>query len=129
MEVIHARCCGLDIHKESIAACVLLKEAGKREKHVARFGTMTADLLQLSDWLRSWGVKRVAMESTGVYWKPIWNILEGEFELELINAQHIKQVPGRKTDTKDCEWIAELVQHGLVRASFVPAQAQRDLRE
>lgn len=90
---------------------------------------MTADLLQLGDWLRSWDVKRIAMESTGVYWKPIWNVLEGEFELELINAQHIKQVPGRKTDTKDCEWIAELLQHGLVRASFVPAQPQRDLRE
>jgi transposase len=129
MEVIHSRCCGLDIHKESISACVLIKETGKREKHVARFGTMTADLLDLGDWLRNWGVKRVAMESTGVYWKPIWNILEGEFDLELINAQHIKQVPGRKTDTKDCEWIAELVQHGLVRASFVPAQPQRDLRE
>lgn len=129
MEVIYPRCCGLDIHKESISACVLVKESGKREKHLARFGTMTSDLLKLGDWLRSWGVKRVAMESTGVYWKPIWNILEDEFELELINAQHIKQVPGRKTDTKDCEWIAELLQHGLVRASFVPAQAQRDLRE
>lgn len=129
MEVIYPRCCGLDIHKESISACVLIKEPGKREKHLARFGTMTSDLLKLGDWLRSWGVKRVAMESTGVYWKPIWNILEDEFELELINAQHIKQVPGRKTDTKDCEWIAELLQHGLVRASFVPAQAQRDLRE
>lgn len=129
MEVIYPRCCGLDIHKESISACVLIKESGKREKHLARFGTMTSDLLKLGDWLRSWGVKRVAMESTGVYWKPIWNILEDEFELELINAQHIKQVPGRKTDTKDCEWIAELLQHGLVRASFVPAQAQRDLRE
>ena len=129
MEVIYPRCCGLDIHKESISACVLIKESGKREKHLARFGTMTSDLLKLGDWLRSWGVKRVAMESTGVYWKQIWNILEDEFELELINAQHIKQVPGRKTDSKDCEWIAELLQHGLVRASFVPAQAQRDLRE
>jgi len=129
MEVIYSRCCGLDIHKESISACVLIKEWGKREKHLARFGAMTADLLKLGDWLRSWGVKRVAMESTGVYWKPIWNILEDEFELELINAQHIKQVPGRKTDTKDCEWIAELLQHGLVRASFVPPQPQRDLRE
>jgi transposase len=129
MEVIYPRCCGLDIHKESISACVLIKESGKREKHLARFGTMTSDLLKLGDWLQSWGVKRVAMESTGVYWKPIWNILEDEFELELINAQHIKQVPGRKTDTKDCEWIAELLQHGLVRATFVPAQAQRDLRE
>lgn len=129
MEVMHARCCGLDIHKESISACVVIKEESRREKHLARFGTMTTDLLQLGDWLRSWGVRKVAMESTGVYWKPIWNILEGEFDLELINAQHIKKVPGRKTDTKDCEWIAELVQHGLVKASFVPPQAQRDLRE
>jgi transposase len=129
MEVIHPRCCGLDIHKDSISACVLIKEDGKREKHLARFGTMTSELLELADWLRSWGVKRVAMESTGVYWKPIWNILEGEFDLELINAQHIKKVPGRKTDTKDCEWVGELVQHGLVKASFVPPQAQRDLRE
>jgi len=129
MEVIYTRCCGLDIHKESISACVVIKEESRREKHLARFGTMTADLLQLGDWLRSRGVLKVAMESTGVYWKPIWNILEGEFELELINAQHIKKVPGRKTDTKDCEWIAELVQHGLVKASFVPAQPQRDLRE
>src|SRR6266478_7358147 len=113
MEVIHPRCCGLDIHKDSISACVLIKEDGKREKHLARFGTMTSELLELADWLRSWDVKRVAMESTGVYWKPIWNILEGEFDLELINAQHIKKVPGRKTDTKDCEWVGELVQHGL----------------
>jgi transposase len=129
MEVMYKRCCGLDIHKKSIYACVLIKEEGRREKHLARFGTMTADILQLAAWLRDWGVERVGMESTGVYWKPIWNLLEEEFDLELINAEHIKKVPGRKTDVKDSEWIAELLQHGLVRGSFVPIQPQRDLRE
>lgn len=129
MEVLYKRCCGLDIHKKSIYACVLIKEEGKREKHLARFGTMTEDILRLGEWLRSSGVERVGMESTGVYWKPIWNLLEEEFDLELINAEHIKKVPGRKTDVKDSEWIAELLQHGLVRGSFVPVQPQRDLRE
>jgi transposase len=129
MEVIYKRCCGLDIHKKSIYACVVIKEGQKREKHLARFGSMTADILQLAAWLRGWGVERVGMESTGVYWKPIWNLLEEEFDLELINAEHIKKVPGRKTDVKDSEWIAELLQHGLVRGSYVPVQPQRDLRE
>jgi transposase len=129
MEVLYKRCCGLDIHKKSIYACVVIKETNRREKHVTCFGTMTADILQLAAWLRSWGVERVGMESTGVYWKPIWNLLEEEFDLELINAQHIKKVPGRKTDVKDSEWIAELLQHGLVRGSYVPVQPQRDLRE
>jgi transposase len=129
MEVMYKRCCGLDVHKGSIYACVVIKEGQKREKHIARFGTMTSDILQLADWLRSWRVERVGMESTGVYWKPVWNLLEEEFPLELINAEHIKKVPGRKTDVKDSEWIAELVQHGLVRGSFVPVQPQRDLRE
>ncbi len=90
---------------------------------------MTRDLLQLADWLRDRGVKHVAMEATGVYWKPVWNILEGEFEVVLVNAQHIKRVPGRKTDVKDCEWIAELLQHGLVQASFVPPAEVRELRD
>jgi len=129
MEVMYKRCSGLDVHKKSIYACVVIKEEQKREKHLARFGTMTADILQLGDWLRSWKVERVGMESTGVYWKPIWNLLEEQFSLELINAEHIKKVPGRKTDVKDSEWIAELLQHGLVRGSFVPVQPQRDLRE
>lgn len=129
MEVLYKRCCGLDIHKKSVYACVLIKEEGKREKHLARFGTMSEDIVRLGEWLRSWGVQRVGMESTGVYWKPIWNLLEEEFDLELINAEHIKKVPGRKTDVKDSEWIAELLQHGLVRGSFVPVQPQRDLRE
>lgn len=129
MEVMYARCCGLDVHKESISACALLVEAGQREKQMRRFGTTTSDILQLADWLRHLGVTHVAMESTGVYWKPVWNLLEGSFQLLLINAQHIKQVPGRKTDTKDAEWIADLLQHGLLRGSFVPDQQQRDLRD
>ena len=129
MEVLYARCCGLDVHKESISACVLVVEAGQRAKQMRRVGTTTGEILELSDWLRQMQVTHVAMESTGVYWKAIWNLLEGSFELLLINAQHIKQVPGRKTDTKDAEWIAELLQHGLLRRSFVPDRPQRDLRD
>lgn len=129
MEVVYARCCGLDVHKESISACVLVVEGGKREKQMRRVGTTTGEILELSDWLRQWRVTQVAMESTGVYWKPIWNLLEGSFALLLINAQHIQQVPGRKTDSKDAEWIADLLQHGLLRSSFVPEQGQRDLRD
>ncbi len=129
MEVLYPRCCGLDVHKESISACALLAEGGRKQKQMRRFGTMTSDILELADWLRQLGVTHVAMESTGVYWKPVWNLLEGGFELLLVNAQHIKQVPGRKTDTKDAEWIADLLQHGLLRGSFVPEQGQRDLRD
>jgi transposase len=129
MEVLYARCCGLDVHKESISVCVLVVEGGKRQKQMRRVGTTTGEILELSDWLRQLQVTHVAMESTGVYWKPIWNLLEGSFELLLINAQHIKQVPGRKTDTRDAEWIADLLQHGLLRSSFVPDREQRDLRD
>lgn len=129
MEVVYGRCCGLDVHKETIAACAVWIESGQKQKQVRRFGTMTADLLALGDWLRGLGIRQVAMESTGVYWKPVWNVLEGEFELLLVNARHMRQVPGRKTDIKDCEWIADLLQHGLLRGSYVPEQSQRDLRE
>ena len=129
MEVVYERCCGLDVHKETIAACAVWIEGGQKHKQVRRFGTMTADLLAMGDWLRSLGIRQVAMESTGVYWKPVWNVLEGEFELLLVNARHMRQVPGRKTDVKDCEWIADLLQHGLLRGSFVPEPGQRDLRE
>jgi len=117
------------VHKETIAACAIWVEGGQKHKQVRRFATMTADLLALRDWLRGLGIGQVAMESTGVYWKPVWNVLEGEFELLLVNARHMRQVPGRKTDVKDCEWIADLLQHGLLRGSFVPEQEQRDLRE
>jgi transposase len=130
MEVVYSRCAGLDVHKKSVTACVLISEAGRRpSRQIRTFSTMTGDLEQLSAWLASQGVTVVAMESTGVYWQPVWNVLEGRFELLLINARHIKAVPGRKTDTRDCEWIAELLRHGLLKASFVPDQRQRDLRE
>ncbi len=130
MEVVHERCCGLDVHKETVVACVVVPGAGKQpHKEIRTFNTMTADLLQLADWLTAQGVTHVALESTGVYWKAPWNILESSFTLLLVNAQHIKQVPGRKTDVRDCEWIADLLRHGLLRASFVPDLPQRELRE
>ena len=129
MEVVYRRCSGIDVHKASISVCVLLMEEQGPKRQMRRFGTMTRDLLELSEWLQQLGVTHVALESTGVYWKPVWNVLEGQFELLLVNAQHIKQVPGRKTDTRDCEWIADLLQHGLLRGSYVPKQEQRDLRD
>jgi transposase len=130
MQVLFPRCCGLDVHKKNLVACVLVPGAdGKAARFLRTFGTMTADLLGLTDWLLAYGVTHVAMESTGVYWKPVYNLLESSFELLLVNAQHIKQVPGRKTDVKDCEWIADLLQHGLLRASFVPERPERELRE
>jgi len=130
MDAIYQRCCGMDIHKRVVVACLITPGSkGKPRKEIRSFGTMTADLLELSDWLGAAGCTHVAMESTGVYWKPIFNILEGSFELLLVNARHIKTVPGRKTDAKDCEWIGELLQHGLLRGSFVPQQEGRELRE
>ena len=130
MRIMYARCCGLDVHKKSITACVLLRDAGgATQQEIRRFGTMTRDLLELTDWLHALQVTHVAMESTGVYWKPVWNILEGQFAVVLVNAQHIKAVPGRKTDTKDCQWIADLLQHGLLRGSFVPPPPIRELRD
>ena len=130
VEVVHERCCGLDIHKQTVVACLVVPGSGKDpRKEVRTFGTMTDELLELADWLTMAGCTHVAMESTGVYWKPIYNLLESTFELLLVNARHIKQVPGRKTDVKDCEWIADLLRHGLLRASFVPDRNQRELRE
>lgn len=130
MEVIYPRCCGLDIHKKSVVACLIITEPGQKPvKETRTFRTMTADLLALADWLSDMGCTHVAMESTGVYWRPIYNLMEGLFELLLVNAQHIKAVPGRKTDVKDADWIAELLRHGLLRGSFVPSRPQRQLRE
>jgi len=130
MDVVYERCCGLDIHKRMIVACVIVPGAkGNTSKEIRTFGTMTQELLQLADWLTTHQVTHVAMESTGVYWKPIWNVLEGNFELLLVNAQRIKGVPGRKTDVRDAEWIADLLRHGLLQPSFVPDRAQRELRE
>jgi transposase len=130
VDVIYARCCGLDIHKQTVVACVIVPGPERQpRKEVRTFGTMTADLFALSDWLAAEGVTHVALESTGVYWKPVWNLLEGSFELLLANARHIKAVPGRKTDVRDCEWIADLLRHGLLKASFVPDRGARELRE
>ena len=130
VDVVYARCCGLDIHKRLVVACLITPGQGTApQKEIRTFGTMTDDLLALGDWLAGAGCTHVAMESTGVYWKPIYNLLEGSFELLLVNARHIKAVPGRKTDVRDCEWIADLLRHGLLRASFVPDREQRELRE
>lgn len=130
MDVVYRCSAGLDVHKETIAVCVLrYEQEGKRSVEIRTFGTMTRELLGMSDWLAQEGVTHVAMESTGVFWKPVFNILEGRFEVLLVNARHIKQVPGRKTDVKDCQWIAELLAHGLLRGSFVPERPQRELRD
>lgn len=130
MKVTFERCAGLDVHKETVVACVCVGPAGKEvQKEVRTFGTTTAQLLKLSDWLAECGVTHVAMESTGVYWQPVFNILEGTFEVWLVNARHVKRVPGRKTDVRDCEWLADLMRHGLVRPSFIPPQETRTLRE
>ena len=130
MDVLYERCCGLDIHKKLVVACLITPgPKGAPCKAVRTFGTMTSDLVALSDWLEEQGVSHVAMESTGVYWKPLFNLLEERFTLVLANAQHIKQVPGRKTDVRDCEWIADLLRHGLLRPSYVPDRPQRELRE
>jgi transposase len=130
MDVIYERCCRLDIHKRSVVACVIVPTSGRRiRKEIRTFGTMTDDLLALADWLAAEEVTHVAMESTGVFWKPIFNLLEDRFQLLLVSARDIKQVPGRKTDVKDCEWIADLLRLGLLKASFVPDRPQRELRD
>lgn len=126
MQVVHERCCGLDVHKRSVTACAMTPQ-----RHETRtFSTMTEGLLELADWLQSESVTEVAMESTGVYWKPVYNLLEqAGFGVMVVNAQHIKAVPGRKTDVRDAEWIADLLRHGLLRASYIPPRPQRELRE
>ncbi|AFY46291.1 transposase [Nostoc sp. PCC 7524] len=130
MQVVYNRCAGLDVHKKTVVACVITpKSSSGWHKEIRTFTTMTQDLLKLSDWLTSHNCTHVAMESTGEYWRPVFNILEGNFEVMLVNARHIKAVPGRKTDIKDSQWIAELLQHGLLRASFIPPVEQRDLRD
>jgi transposase len=130
MQVLYARCAGLDVHQKTVSACVSVCEAdGKKRRQVRVFGSFTGDLLVLADWLREQAVTHVAMEATGVYWRPVWAVLEGQFELLLVNPQHIKAVPGRKTDAKDCEWIADLLQHGLLKGSFVPPTPIQDLRD
>lgn len=127
MEIISEFVCGMDVHKNSITACILTP----KKKEIRTFGTMTDDLLLLVDWIQSYGCTHVAMESTGVYWKPVYNLLELESSIKtyVVNAQHIKQVPGRKTDVKDAEWIADLLKHGLLKPSYIPNREQRELRE
>src|SRR3984893_2357717 len=130
MDVVYARCCGVDVHKKYIAVFLLIRERDHvKQKHKAHFSTLILELLRCADWLASLGVTHVGMESTGVYWKPIWNLWEGQFQLLLANASPRRRVPGRKTDDTDCEWIAQLLQHGLLPTSFVPGSELRELRE
>ena len=129
MQVIHERCAGLDVHKKTVTACcVYTRPDGHKEQETRTFGATTPDLCALLLWLREWGCSHAAMESTGEYWRPVWNILEGHLELVLVNARHTRAVPGRKTDVKDAEWLADLLRHGLLRGSFVPHREQRELR-
>ena len=125
MRVVHERCCGLDVHKRSVVACVMTPE----DQKTRTFGTTTRQLMALADWLGEMEVTHVAMESTGVFWKPVVNLMEDRFTVWVVNAHHIKAVPGRKTDVKDAEWIADLLRHGLLRPSFIPERSQRELRE
>ena len=128
MEVLHSRCAGLDVHRDSVVACARIVADGAVTPEVCTFGATTKELMALSEWLTEHGVTHVAMEATGVYWRPVWHVLEGSFELVLANAAHIKNVPGRKTDVNDAMWIADLLAHGLIRGSFVPPAPVQDLR-
>jgi len=129
MEVLYPRCCGLDVHKETVVACLRLVIDGKVAKEVRTFSTTTASLMGLSEWLSENHCTHIAMEATGVYWKPVWHILDdGDFELVLANAAHVKNVPGRKTDVKDADWVSDLLAHGLIRASFVPDSPTQEMR-
>ena len=130
MQVVYQRCAGLDVHKKTVVVCVMITEAsGTVQKHIRTFLTMTADLLALDEWLQSMQITHLAIESTGVYWHPIYNLLEQERTVILVNPQHMKAIPGRKTDVKDAEWLADLLRHGLLKASFIPPQPIRELRE
>ncbi len=130
MDVLYTNCAGLDVHKKNVKVC-LFKHVpnGQPEIELRTYLTTTQELLKLSDWLKEQACTHVAFEATGVYWKPVFNLLEGCFELLVVNAQHIKTVPGRKTDASDAEWIADLLQHGLLEASFIPSTPQRELRD
>ena len=130
MDLLYPRCAGIDVHKRTVVVCCRIVEAtGSVTKQTRTFSTMTADLLSLSDWLTSLAITHVAIESTGEFWKPLYNLLEGNFVILLVNAQHMHNVPGRKTDVQDAEWIAELLAHGLLKGSFIPPEPQRDLRD
>jgi len=129
MKVLHAQCAGLDVHKETVVACARLQDGGEVKRELRRFATTTQGLLELLEWLLERGCSHVAMEATGVYWKPVWHVLEGHVELVLANAAHVRNVPGRKTDTNDATWLADLLAHGLVAASFVPPTPIQELRD
>jgi transposase len=130
MEIVFDRCAGIDVHKRTVVVCRLTRDdAGVRQAQTQTFGTTTSELLRVADWLTEGGCTHVGLESTGEFWKPVFNLLEGAFEVWLLNAAHIKAVPGRKTDVKDAQWIAELLAHGLVRPSFIPPRTQRELRD
>jgi transposase len=129
MEMLYPRCVGLDVHQASVVACMRIAQGAQAAHEVRTFETTTKGLLALADWLRAAGCTLVAMEATGVYWKPVWHVLEGEFELVLANAAHIRNVPGRKSDVNDAMWIADLLAHGLIRSSFVPPSAVQELRD
>lgn len=130
MQVVHPRCCGLNVHKKLLVACFMTTTSqGEVTKQTRSFGATVKELLELGDWLSSLECTTVVMESTGSYWKPVYNLLEGQFELIVVNAQPIKTVPGRKTDVKAAEWLAELLRHGLLKASFIPSAPQRQLRD
>lgn len=130
MEVIYEKCCGIDVHKETLTACIMIGDGGKvTKKDVKTLSTMTEDLERLRDWLKAEGVTHIAMESTGIYWRPVFNILEDDFEIILANARHIKNVPGRKTDVKDSEWICKLLRSGLISGSFIPPRHIRQFRD
>src|SRR5712691_12198387 len=129
MDVIHPKCAGLDVHQKTIVACVRLMAGNTVQYHRETFGTATRDLFALADWLSGHGVTHVALQSTGVYWKPVWYALEGQFGLLLANPLHVRNIPGRKSDINDATWIADLLAHGLIRASFVPPQPIQELRD
>ncbi len=131
MEVLYERCCGLDVHKKIIVACLITPSPtgnSTPHKEIRNFGTTTAEILKMWDWLCEAGCTHVAMESTGVYWKPIYNLLEESVKLIVVNAQHMKAIPGKKIDVHDAEWIADLLRHGLLKESFIPSREQRELR-
>src|SRR5690348_11621802 len=128
MEVLHQRCCGLDVHKENVVACLRIVSGGEVVRKVRTFESTTVSLMALSKWLAENGCTHVAMEATGVYWKPVWHILDdGDFQLILANASHVKNVPGRKTDVNDATWLADLLAHGLIRSSFVPDEQTQEM--
>lgn len=130
MQVVHERCCGIDVHKKTVVACVIVPdEAGQARKETRTFDTLTGELEVLAGWLAAQGVTPVAMESTGVYWKPVFNLLDGRLQVLVINAEHLKKIAGRKTDVQDAEWIADLLRHGLLKGSFIPSAILRELRD